>query len=112
MKTYHPRFNPRAYGRCGRRFRSRFAAQTTSAHTNAANGVESTEDARDMGDASHEQVHDAWSEYEEANERAVRADDRATRVGARWQCHFPRLACPRLLSAALSGLQFVALPTL
>ena len=52
-------------------------AASDQAAAGAADGVQSAEDDRAMGDASHQEVHDARSEYKEANERAAREDNRA-----------------------------------
>jgi len=54
----------------------RMAAKDQAA-TNAANGVDNAEYAHAAGDASRDQVHDAWSQYHDANESAIRADNRA-----------------------------------
>jgi len=43
----------------------------------AADGLENAQEARAYGDASRHQLHDAWWEYETANERAAKADNRA-----------------------------------
>jgi hypothetical protein len=58
-------------------------AYKDQAATNAAYGLENTEDARAAGDASHQQVHDAWSDYEAANQSAARADNRAAEANYR-----------------------------
>jgi hypothetical protein len=60
-----------------------WSADKNQVVANAADGVENAEDARALGAASHEQMHDAWAEYEEANERAARADNKA--IAANYQ---------------------------
>ena len=49
----------------------------------AADQLNNTEDARALGDASHQQVHKAWSDYKAANESAIKADNRAAAADGR-----------------------------